>query len=112
MSSSNSRPQKTFQPSFSVRVLVTGLLTAGLMTIYEATKQWVYPGITIWESHAVTIIFSTTIATVAMFLGLRRYELLRVQNEQEIAERKLAQEALAQAKKLADEANEQKDFFL
>jgi signal transduction histidine kinase len=82
------------------------------MTIFEATKQWVHPGITIWQSHAVTIIFSTTIATVAMFLGLRRYELLRVQNEQEIAERKLAQEALAQAKKLADEANEQKDFFL
>src|SRR5215831_17942944 len=110
--STNSRRQGQPNRSFAVRLLATGLITAGLMTIYEATKQWVYPGITIWESHAVTIIFSTTIATVAMFLGLRRYELLRVQNEQEIAERKHAQEDLAKAKGVADEANKQKDFFL
>jgi signal transduction histidine kinase len=112
MSGSNSRQENKSKPSFPVRVLVTALLTAGLMTIYEATKQWVYPGITIWQSHAVTIIFSTTIATVAMFVALRRYELLRIQNEEEIAERKQAQEDLAQAKKVADEANKQKDFFL
>jgi signal transduction histidine kinase len=52
------------------------------------------------------------IATVAMFLGLRRYEWLRVQNVQEIAERKHAQEALAKAKEVVDEVNKQKDFFL
>lgn len=112
MSGTISRHQGESQPSFPVRVLVTGLITAGLMTLYEATKQWVYPGITIWQSHAVTIIFSTIIATVAMFLGLRRYELLRLQNEQEIAERKHTQEALAKAKEVADETNKQKDFFL
>ena len=82
------------------------------MGTYETIKQWVNPGVTIWQSHVITIIFSTMIATVAMFLGLRRYELLRLQNEQEIAERKHAQEACEKAKDVADEASKQKDFFL
>lgn len=82
------------------------------MSTYESIKQLVNPGITIWQSHLITIIFSTMIATVAMFLGLRRYELLRLQNEQEIAERKRTQEACSKAKGVADEANKQKDFFL
>ena len=108
----NSRHQGQPHTSFAVRLLVTGLITAGLMTTYETIKQWVNPGITIWQSHVITIIFSTMIATVAMFLGLRRYELLRLQNEQEIAERKRAQESCAKAREVADEANKQKDFFL
>src|SRR5262249_50606554 len=110
--SGNSRRQGQPHASFAVRLLVTGLITAGLMSTYETIKQLVNPGITIWQSHVITIIFSTMIATVAMFLGLRRYEFLRVQNEQAIAERKHAQEALAKAKGVADEANKQKDFFL
>src|SRR5215470_14340159 len=108
----SSRRQGQPHTSFAVRLLVTGLITAGLMTAYETIKQLVNPGITIWQSHVITIIFSTVIATVAMFLGLRRYELLRIQNEQEIAERRHAQESLAKAKGVADEANKQKDFFL
>src|SRR5215468_9935865 len=108
----NSRRQRQPHTSFAVRLLVTGLITASLMTTYETIKQLVNPGITIWQSHVITIIFSTLIATLAMFLGLRRYELLRLQNEQEIAERKHAQEACAKAKGVADESNKQKDFFL
>src|SRR6516164_4375858 len=110
--SGNSRHQGQPHTSFAVRLLVTGLITAGLMGTYETIKQWVNPGVTIWQSHVITIIFSTMIATVAMFLGLRRYELLRLQNEQEIAERKHAQEACEKAKDVADEASKQKDFFL
>jgi PAS domain S-box-containing protein len=79
VSGTNSRHELHHPPSFLLRVVVTGLITAALIGIYEAFKQWMYPGIAIWQSHIVTIIFSTMIATVAMFVGLRRYESLNRQ---------------------------------
>ena len=42
------------------------------MTLYEALKQALSPNITIWESHAVTIVLSTVIATSVGFYVLRR----------------------------------------
>jgi hypothetical protein len=47
------------------------LMLAG-MTAYEAIKQNIFPNITIWQSHIVTIVFSTVCATAASFFILRR----------------------------------------
>jgi hypothetical protein len=42
------------------------------MTVYESIKQVVHPNISIWQSHIVTIIFSSVCATVAAFYFLRK----------------------------------------
>src|SRR4051795_8332653 len=79
VSSSNSRHRLPNPPSFLLRVLFTGLIAAAFMSTFEAIKQWVDPKIGIWQSHAATIMLTVMIATVAMFVGLRRYELLNRQ---------------------------------
>ncbi len=57
-------------PRQLIRIVFT--MAAG-MTLYESVKQLISPGITVWESHIVTIIFSTTIAAVTSFFVLRKY---------------------------------------
>jgi len=46
--------------------------TLALMTLYEATKSLVFPSITLWESHLVTISLSSIVATIAASYMLRR----------------------------------------
>ena len=68
----------------ATRLLFTALITATGMFIYEAIKQLVSPQITIWQSHCVTISFSTLIATTATFFALQRYERLKEQASRQI----------------------------
>lgn len=35
---------------------------AGVMLALEAVKQWLHPAISVWESHAVTVVFSSAVA--------------------------------------------------
>lgn len=42
-----------------------------LMFLYEVTKQALNPGITLWESHAVTITFTSIIAVILLYFPLR-----------------------------------------
>jgi len=45
-----------------------------LMTTYEVLKQVISPDITIWQSHTITIIFSTTCAAItAYFIFKKQY---------------------------------------
>ena len=67
------------------------------MSVYESLKQFIYPQITIWESHLVTIIFSSTLATVAAYFVQKVYMNLQVQTINEMKERKDAQLKLSQA---------------
>lgn len=55
-------------------VLRVTIAMLALMTAFETTKQLVAPRITIWQSHTVTIIFSTIIATAAAYFVLRNRE--------------------------------------
>ncbi|GEM_PF-1183194 len=53
------------------------------MTIYELTKQFIFPNIGIWESHTITIIFTTVLVTVgAYFLLNEREKLINNANKQ------------------------------
>jgi len=50
-----------------------------LMTAYEIIKQFLFPGIAIWESHLITIIFSSSSAAVAAFyIYKRQQKLMRI----------------------------------
>jgi two-component sensor histidine kinase len=49
-----------------------GVITAAGMQLFEILKQLLHERITIWESHTVTIVFSTTLASIiAYFVSLR-----------------------------------------
>ena len=96
------------------------------MTLFEATKQAIHPEISIWQSHTVTIAFSTLVATVAGYFVLHRIraahqslldelgerrrvegelraltETLELRAEERAAELREAEEALVRAERLA-----------
>ena len=54
------------------RLLVTALAMMGVMFVFEFTKQSVLPGVTLWQSHSITILFSGTLATGVAFFVLRQ----------------------------------------
>src|SRR5689334_3001348 len=89
-----------------LRVLVWGLITRAFMGMLDAYQQWMYPGIAIWQSHAVTIIFTTMIATVAMFVGLRQYELLSREMRSALASEQLARRQAESAREQTRESEE------
>lgn len=51
-------------PKFRLKLLLIFIGMACLMSVFETVKQVLYPDITVWESHFVTILFSSTMATV------------------------------------------------
>ena len=63
------------------------IATFVLMTIYEYTKQLIFPSILIWESHAVTITFSTILASFASYFAIRKINILHEQIVTEVKER-------------------------
>lgn len=56
------------------------LLVAALgLFIYEATKSFLLPKLTLWESHSVTIAFGSVVAALAAFSALRKQAALHAQ---------------------------------
>lgn len=52
--------------------MITACFTTVLMTLFEVVKQFVFPNITIWQSHITTVVFTTHLAImVASFVGHR-----------------------------------------
>lgn len=61
-------PPRLLHPVNLRRSLVQALLSAIIgMTLFEVTKQFIHPAISIWQSHAVTVIFSSIVATAIAF---------------------------------------------
>jgi len=58
----------------TLQLTAVALLMLIGMAIYECVKQTVFPGITMWESHVVTVIFSTVCATVTAYFILHRHK--------------------------------------
>ena len=53
-------------------LMLAGLAVAVLITGFEISKQILFPHISIWRSHASTIVFTTAVSTVASYFLLRR----------------------------------------
>jgi len=60
--------------------VIVALMFVG-MTVYEFTKQYFLPTISLWESHAITIAFSCVIALLIGHFTLVRFEGLLAQRE-------------------------------
>jgi len=74
---------------------ITALAVCALLSLYEFTKQLVFPGITIWQSHLMTIVIGSAAASLVAYVVLRRlaslYHIkeqaaLWHQNEQELGD--------------------------
>ncbi len=82
----------------SLQVTLAVLVTFIGMAIYESLKQFAFPAISIWQSHATTILFSCIVAGVGAFVTLQKRERLLRQLVNEINERSRIEEELRKAK--------------
>lgn len=58
---------------------IVALSTAFLMSSFEIVKQYLHSDISIWESHALTIIFTTVVAIGITYWALKKHHsLLRI----------------------------------
>ncbi len=75
------------------RLLLTAAGMLFSMTAYESLKQLLFPTITVWQSHIITIFFSTFVALiVAYFVLLTTDRLLRRIAEENILRQKMEDE--------------------
>ena len=75
-------------------LIMISIVTMILMGVYEFLKQTISPNLSLWQSHLVTILFSSIIAPIGGYLALRKIEILRQKGIKEIEERKKAEEEL------------------
>ena len=73
-------------------VMMTSLI---LMSSYEFVKQLLKPTITIWQSHSITIIFSSIVATVTAYFVLKKYEEVNHRLQNKIDEHRLTELEMA-----------------
>ena len=73
---------------------------AVLFFIYEATKSVILPGLSLWESHSITILFGSCIAAVAAYGTMLRQGSILANLASEAARREaleVRQSALAES---------------
>lgn len=90
-------PQKKTKSRLFKPLSITFFVMVVCMSLYETLKQFIIPGITIWESHIITITVSSIAATLAAYFLYRKFEKLNDVALHEIKERKQAQESLSKA---------------
>jgi two-component system sensor histidine kinase/response regulator len=92
----------------------TALVTLFGMTIYETAKEFLtraHP-LSRWQSHIITILFSTLVAAVTSHFVYRKRDDLNRALSSEIVERKRMEAELRRAKEAAEAASEAKSTFL
>jgi two-component system cell cycle sensor histidine kinase/response regulator CckA len=92
MNTSNGE-ERARNPRLKGMLVRVGAATAGLMVCFEAAKQLVFPHITLWLSHVVTICFTSILGVSAAYVvGQRLIKLSQERNQ--------LQEQLLQAQKI------------
>ena len=62
---------KKDSPSLATILILFFIAMLVVSFIYELVKEILYPSITIWESHTVTILFTSIVSVVILFFPLR-----------------------------------------
>src|SRR5262249_23664570 len=73
------------------------IAVAALMAAFELLKQLLDPRISIWQSHAVTIAFTTILATLAAYLCARKQAVSNTKLEENLHKREWMSKALEQS---------------
>lgn len=88
-------------PQYSVRVTklvillsITFLVMLIGMSAYQVAKYLLFPSISLIGSNIITVLFSSSVATIAAYFVLRNRQLLLQQTLKEIVERKEVEKAL------------------
>jgi len=68
-----------------------------VMFLYELAKQLINPDISIWESHAVTILFTSVMAVIIISIPLRSFYREKQKSATELRLRIDAEENLRQS---------------
>ncbi len=101
--------------NFPVSLALITLTTLAGMFVFQAIKHFILPDITIQQSHIITNIFGAVIATAVAYFVLNRYRLLARQIGAEASKRWEANETLQQEikeRKRAEETLHQRDHLL
>ncbi len=78
-------------PKTLVHSLLVLVATAVLMTGYQLIKMWFFPKITLWQSHAMTIAVSSSLAALGAFYVSRENQRLHRRAGEEISARQQAE---------------------
>ncbi|PKG33267.1 sensor histidine kinase [Methanoregula sp.] len=63
--------ENTLLSQLNTRLILVFMSMLAIMSVYELAKQAINPDITIWESHAITIAFTSLVAVFIVFFPLR-----------------------------------------
>jgi len=74
--------EKINKSKVSKKSLLFILVSTVIMVIYELIKQFIFPKISIWESHLVTIIFVSIISACFAFLYFKNAMLIKKYKEE------------------------------
>jgi len=82
-------PKRDNHFSSTRSLLVTAFAVAAVMLAFEVAKQFLIPRLSLWESHLLTILFTTVLASVATSLVGRKFARLsyRMAEQEHAAER-------------------------
>ena len=78
-------------------LLLAAVAVAALMAGFEVLKQFLFPRISLWQSHAATIVFSTIVATLATYLLGRKLIASNAKLQDDIRKREWMSKALEQS---------------
>jgi signal transduction histidine kinase len=68
-----------------------------VMFIYEYSKQMIFPGITIWESHFITIVFTSVLAVFIVYFPLRSLHAGQRKTEEALQLQQISEKNLQQS---------------
>jgi PAS domain S-box-containing protein len=77
-----------------VRLLTVALIILVGMTVFEFVKNLLFPNLSLWGSHFITIIFISIIGTLAAYFILHKYFNLSDQLNRNLADRQQSEQAL------------------
>ena len=86
--------QKNFFTNLKASLLVVFLCTLAVMTIFEVVKQILNPGITVWESHIITILFTSCIAIIIAYFTFQSLHEAHQKASEELEKRITAESLL------------------
>ncbi len=83
----------------TVPLILTMLIILIIMSVYEMTKQVMFPNLTVWQSHIMTIGFSAIVATIAVYFVWRERRSLLQQLAAETCKHRQTDELLQESEK-------------
>jgi PAS domain S-box-containing protein len=78
-------------PKSYAHSLLVLLVSSAVMTCYQFAKMWLFPSITIWQSHVMTIVLSSSLAACGAFYASRQHQRLHRRADEESSARRQAE---------------------